>query len=138
MEYPDWSWTVATLRIPAAEPAGQRSLELRVGGTILPFAANVTSQRSATTTFNTQVTAQYRGTFADTGAQFDAGNFPLKLGQGKAVPGFDLGLLGLRFGEPATLVIPPPMGYGYDPDAGHAKFGGKTLNFEVKIVSMAN
>lgn len=136
--YPDWAWTVATLTMPATETAGPRNLELRAGNAIVPFLANVSTQRDATTTIGSQVTAQYRGTFTDTGEQFDAGNFPLKLGQGRAVPGFDLGLLGLRFGEGATLIVPPAMAYGYDAGGNKARFSGETLTFEVKIIAMTN
>ena len=65
-----------------------------------------------------QVTMQYVGLSWSNGQQFDASwdrgaePFPLQLGAGMVIPGWDEGLIGLRKGGRRLLVIPPEMGYG--------------------------
>jgi peptidylprolyl isomerase len=65
-----------------------------------------------------QVAMQYVGLSWSNGQQFDASwdrgaePFPLQLGAGMVIPGWDQGLVGLRKGGRRLLVIPPEMGYG--------------------------
>jgi peptidylprolyl isomerase len=65
-----------------------------------------------------QVSMQYVGLSWSNGQQFDASwdrgaePFPLQLGAGMVIPGWDEGLIGLRKGGRRLLVIPPEMGYG--------------------------
>ena len=65
-----------------------------------------------------QVSMQYVGTSWSTGEQFDASwdrggqPFPLQLGAGMVIPGWDQGLVGLRKGGRRLLIIPPDLGYG--------------------------
>jgi peptidylprolyl isomerase len=65
-----------------------------------------------------QVAMQYVGLSWSNGQQFDASwdrgaePFPLQLGAGMVIPGWDEGLIGLRKGGRRLLVIPPEMGYG--------------------------
>lgn len=65
-----------------------------------------------------QVSMQYVGTSWSTGEQFDASwdrggqPFPLQLGAGMVIPGWDQGLIGLRKGGRRLLIIPPDLGYG--------------------------
>ena len=65
-----------------------------------------------------QVSMQYVGSSWSTGEQFDASwdrggqPFPLQLGAGMVIPGWDQGLVGLRKGGRRLLIIPPEMGYG--------------------------
>ena len=46
-------------------------------------------------------------------ASWDAGSpFPLQLGQGQVIKGWDRGLVGIRKGGRRKLTIPPELGYG--------------------------
>ena len=40
--------------------------------------------------------------------------FPVHLGAGEVIRGWELGLLGMKVGEERTLTIPPELGYGKD------------------------
>jgi peptidylprolyl isomerase len=64
-----------------------------------------------------QLTMQYVGALYDTGQEFDASwdrgqPFPLRLGQGMVIAGWDQGLVGLKKGGRRKLIIPPDLGYG--------------------------
>lgn len=88
-----------------------------------------------------QVAMQYVGLSWSNGQQFDASwdrgaqPFPLQLGAGMVIPGWDQGLIGLRKGGRRLLVIPPEMGYGPQgtPDGSIAP--NETLVFVVDRVS---
>jgi peptidylprolyl isomerase len=63
------------------------------------------------------VTVDYAGDSWSTGKEFDASwkrgqAFPLTLGQGSVIKGWDDGLIGMKPGGRRLLVIPPDMGYG--------------------------
>lgn len=63
------------------------------------------------------VRVQYVGVAWSTKKQFDASwdrgsPFPFPLGQGKVIPGWDQGVVGMKVGGRRELVIPPDMGYG--------------------------
>jgi peptidylprolyl isomerase len=63
------------------------------------------------------VTVDYAGDSWSTGKEFDASwkrgqPFPLTLGQGSVIKGWDDGLIGMKPGGRRLLVIPPDMGYG--------------------------
>jgi FKBP-type peptidyl-prolyl cis-trans isomerase len=62
-------------------------------------------------TAGSSVTLGYTGWLAD-GTEFDSGEFPLTLGTGQAIAGFDEGVMGMRLGGRRKLVIPPALGYG--------------------------
>ena len=64
-----------------------------------------------------KLTVQYVGVAYSTGKQFDASwdrhqPFPLKLGAGAVIPGWDQGLVGMKVGGRRELVIPPQLAYG--------------------------
>ena len=87
-----------------------------------------------------QLTMEYTGSIdqssetGEKGKQFDTSRgrepFAFQIGQGKVIPGWDNGLLGLCKGAKATLLIPPEEGYGAS-GAGDAIPGGATLLFDV-------
>jgi peptidylprolyl isomerase len=85
-----------------------------------------------------QVAMQYVGLSWSNGEQFDASwdrgaePFPLQLGAGMVIPGWDEGLVGLRKGGRRLLVIPPEMGYG--PDGSGPIGPNETLVFVVDRV----
>jgi peptidylprolyl isomerase len=69
-------------------------------------------------------------------ASWDAGSpFPLQLGAGQVIPGWDRGLVGIREGGRRKLTIPPELGYGaegFPPDIPP----NETLVFVVDAVSI--
>ena len=63
------------------------------------------------------VTVQYVGVAFSTGDEFDASwdkgqPFPVALGAGKVIEGWDKGLVGVRKGGRRMLTIPPELAYG--------------------------
>jgi peptidylprolyl isomerase len=90
----------------------------------------------ATTGRNVQV--QYTGWFPD-GAMFDTSRdtgqaFSFTLGQGRVIPGWDEGLVGMRVGGQRKLVIPSDLGYG---DSGYGDIPPhQVLVFDVELVSV--
>ena len=69
-------------------------------------------------------------------ASWDTGSpFPLQLGAGQVIAGWDKGLIGIRKGGRRKLVIPPELGYGaqgYPPDIPP----NETLVFVIDAVSI--
>jgi len=94
-----------------------------------------------------QLTMEYTGSIdqssetGEKGKQFDTSRgrepFAFQIGQGKVIPGWDKGLLGLCKGAKATLVIPPEEGYGAS-GAGDAIPGGATLLFDVEVLDISD
>ncbi len=65
------------------------------------------------------VIVQYVGVSFSTGEEFDASwdrgqPFPVQLGAGSVIPGWEKGLLGIRKGGRRMLTIPPELAYGRD------------------------
>jgi FK506-binding protein 2 len=80
----------------------------------------------------------YVGRLQQDGSIFDqAASFKFTLGAGDVIKGWDRGIVGMRVGEKARLVVPPTLGYGKR-GSGSEIPGDSTLVFEVtlkKIVS---
>ena len=82
----------------------------------------------------------YVGVSFSNGQQFDSSwdsgqPFPVKLGAGQVIPGWEKGLLGMRKGGRRKLVIPPELAYGaqgYPP----AIAPNETLVFVVDAVEL--
>jgi peptidylprolyl isomerase len=90
---------------PSGKPPAKLTVVDIVKGTGAPAAAGNT------------LTVDYAGTSWSTGQEFDAswnsGNpFPVTLGQGQVIQGWEDGLMGMRQGGRRLLVIPPELGYG--------------------------
>jgi FKBP-type peptidyl-prolyl cis-trans isomerase len=63
-----------------------------------------------------EVVVNYVGTL-ESGFEFDNSYkrgqaFPVTLGEGRVIKGWEVGLLGIKAGEKRKLTIPPTMGYG--------------------------
>lgn len=63
------------------------------------------------------LTVDYDGVSWSTGKEFDASwnsgqPFPVTLGQGSVIQGWEQGLVGMKVGGRRMLVIPPELGYG--------------------------
>src|SRR5829696_6623344 len=86
------------------------------------------------------VTVNYVGVNFSNGEEFDSSwdsgaTFPVQLGAGMVIEGWDKGLVGIKKGGRRMLTIPPEMGYGaegYPPDIPP----NETLVFVVDAVSI--
>ena len=59
------------------------------------------------------VAVAYKGRMMRDNVQFDQGEkFPFKVGQGRVMPGWEQGVIGMRVGGKRTLRIPPKLAYG--------------------------
>jgi FKBP-type peptidyl-prolyl cis-trans isomerase len=84
------------------------------------------------------VEVNYTGYLED-GTVFDSSLFrgqpyPVTLGAGQVIEGWEQGLLGMKPGGTRQLIIPPSMAYG-DEDYSSIP-GGSTLIFDVELVSI--
>ena len=84
------------------------------------------------------VTVHYTGTL-ENGREFDSSRggepFPLRLGAGMVIPGWEEGLPGMRVGGTRELTIPPELGYG---QAGRPPEipPNSTLVFEIELLEV--
>lgn len=74
------------------------------------------------------------------GVQIDSGRLdpsvfgaPFVLGSGQVVPGFDLGIRGMRVGGSRLVLVPPALGYGGNPNGPIPP--GSILVFRIDLVS---
>jgi peptidylprolyl isomerase len=83
------------------------------------------------------LTVDYAGNSWSTGKEFDASwktgqPFPVTLGQGQVIQGWEQGLVGMKQGGRRLLVIPPDLGYGAT-GSGTAIKPNETLLFVVDL-----
>ena len=69
------------------------------------------------------------------GTQFDVGQFSFTVGQG-VVPGFSMGVAGMRVGGLRRVVIPANLGYGNSPPSNSIIRANETLLFEIELVAV--
>ena len=104
----------------------------------------VECEQAQKTKFGDRISMHYTGFFASDNTQFDSSKargadgrgkpYELVLGEGKAIEGFEHGMLDICVGEERTLVVPPELAYG---DKGRAKIPpGATLVFEVELLAI--
>jgi FKBP-type peptidyl-prolyl cis-trans isomerase len=85
-----------------------------------------------------RISVHYTGMFTD-GKVFDSSHrrgepLPLQLGQGRVIKGWEEGLLLMKQGGKARLVIPPELGYGAGGNQGIP--GNVALVFDVELVKI--
>ncbi len=86
------------------------------------------------------VGVQYIGSFDD-GKEFDNSYkrgepFTFKLGAGEVIPGWDMGVQGMKVGGKRKLTIPPELGYGDRGSRGGEIPPNSTLHFTVELLSV--
>jgi FKBP-type peptidyl-prolyl cis-trans isomerase len=87
-----------------------------------------------------EVVVNYAGSLVD-GKEFDNSfkrgqPFPVTIGAGQVIKGWEIGLQGIKVGERRKLTIPPQMAYG-DREVGNGLIpANSTLIFEVEAVSI--
>jgi len=86
-----------------------------------------------------RVSVAYTGKLLD-GTVFDSSiprgePFVLTLGAGEVIPGWEIGLLGMKIGEKRQLTIPPELAYGKDGFPGVIP-GNSTLIFDVELIAI--
>jgi FKBP-type peptidyl-prolyl cis-trans isomerase FkpA len=79
-------------------------------------------------------TVKYKGTLAN-GTVFDEGTFPLQVGTGQVIPGWDEGLLKFKEGDKGVLLIPSGLGYGAQ-GAGPKLPPNSVLIFNIEILKV--
>jgi peptidylprolyl isomerase len=87
-----------------------------------------------------EVTVQYVGVGYDTKEEFDSSwsrhePFPVSLGAGQVIPGWEQGIEGMKVGGRRELIIPPELAYG---PAGSPPLIGKneTLIFVIDLLAV--
>lgn len=127
--------------IPAdVDPALKTKPEVKAGeGTVTTLKVTPIIEGKGPAAQNGQtVTVNYVGvTYAD-GKEFDASwnsgqPFPVQLGSGSVIQGWDKGLLGVKQGSRVQLDIPAAMAYGEKPPAGYP---AGALRFVVDVLSV--
>ena len=81
----------------------------------------------------TEVDVAYQG-WLKNGALFDQGEFGFSLGLQEVIPGFELGVIGMKVGGTRLIIIPPELGYGENVVG--AIPPGSILVFEVELVAL--
>jgi len=90
----------------------------------------------------TDTAVKYVGAFYNEAEEFDSSwsrgddeTFPVTVGAGQVIPGFDQGIEGMKVGGRRMVTIPSDLGYG---DAGQSSIpGGATLIFLIDLVSVS-
>ena len=101
---------------------------------------DVTVGDGAEATSGSTVSVHYVGVAHSTGEEFDASwnrgePFPVQLGAGNVIPGWEKGLIGIKKGGRRKLTIPPELGYGAE-GSPPAIPPNETLVFVIDVVSI--
>lgn len=81
------------------------------------------------------VTVKYTGRTLETDSVFDAGTYPLQLGVGEVIPGWDEGLQVFRQGAKGTLYVPGFRAYGKN----HPQFKPfQAMIFDVEMLNVSD
>ena len=84
---------------------------------------------------------KYVGAFYESGEEFDSSwsrgvdeTLPVQVGAGRVIPGFDMGITGMKVGGRRQVTIPSELGYG--PRGQGPIPGGATLVFVIDLVEV--
>ncbi len=81
-----------------------------------------------------KVTVAYEGRLAKSGKMFDSSNnFTFRLGVGKVIAGWDIGVASMKEGGKRKLIVPPHLGYGKSGAGGGVIPPNATLEFIVTL-----
>ena len=81
-----------------------------------------------------KVTVAYEGRLAKNGKLFDSSNnFTFRLGVGKVIAGWDIGVASMKEGGKRKLIVPPHLGYGKSGAGGGVIPPNATLEFIVTL-----
>ncbi|MFZ2038718.1 MAG: FKBP-type peptidyl-prolyl cis-trans isomerase [Minisyncoccia bacterium] len=108
----------------------ENSNELKIEDVVVGTGAEATAGKS--------VTVNYTGKFTN-GTVFDSSiprgtPFTFTLGAGMVIPGWDMGVAGMKVGGKRILTIPSDLAYG--PNDYQSIPGGSTLIFEVDLLEV--
>ncbi|CCQ73519.1 FKBP-type peptidyl-prolyl cis-trans isomerase [Magnetospira sp. QH-2] len=100
---------------------------------------DITLGSGTTAERGSDVTVHYTGWLLD-GTKFDSSldrdkPFTFTIGEGNVIPGWELGVRGMKVGGKRELIIPPYLGYGKR-GAGGVIPGNATLKFEVELLDV--
>lgn len=84
-------------------------------------------------TLGQTITVKYTGKLL-TGKQFDGSDFSFIIGEGKTTKGFDEGILKMKVGEKAIIIIPSTLGYGTE-GRGEVIPWNSPLLYDVEVIS---
>ena len=131
----DSTYTGAQLRKPAASALASVAAAAAAPEGTLEIKTTAPGSGSGAKAGDT-IAVDYIGKLADGGKVFDQSQpgkpFPLKLGAGQVIKGWDQGLVGMKPGEKRRLTIPPSLAYG---PGGHPQQipANSTLVFDVTM-----
>lgn len=95
----------------------------------------VTTASTGNATVSGAVTnVNYEGRTLFNDAKFDSGNFSFNLGKGEVIKGFDEGILKMKVGEKARLIMPPSIAYGSTAQGSGKIPAYSILIFDVDVV----
>jgi rhodanese-related sulfurtransferase len=128
-----WAILLATALLAVAHPVMPSFAQTDVAIKVLKAGVGEEAVR------HSRVEVHYTGWLQD-GTKFDSSNDrgqPLEftIGAGQVIPGWDLGIEGMRSGGKRELTIPPQLAYGRN-GAGSTIPPNATLKFEVELVSV--
>lgn len=81
---------------------------------------------------------KYSGRRLATDSVFEANTYPLQVGMGSVIAGWDEGLQQFNEGGKGTLYVPAYMGYGNNPRPGGPIKPGDALIFDVEIIKVSD
>ena len=105
------TYTCQVASVIGGETYGSNTLDYTVAGNAAPVATIVSPM--------------------DLGEYFDTEVLTFNIGEGRMIPGFEAGILGMNISQEKVMEIPPEQGYGTDP-ASHP-LGNKTIFFKVRV-----
>eukprot|EP00933_Yihiella_yeosuensis_P028221 TRINITY_DN22040_c0_g1_i1.p1 TRINITY_DN22040_c0_g1~~TRINITY_DN22040_c0_g1_i1.p1 ORF type:complete len:292 (-),score=55.69 TRINITY_DN22040_c0_g1_i1:282-1157(-) len=83
---------------------------------------------------NNVVHVRYDGRLSSSGKRFDKGEIKFRLGIGKVIPGWDVGIKGMLCGERRKLLVPSHLGYGRK-GAGKSIPPNSDLEFQCELLN---